>query len=273
MEKKKLLFVYDIPDEDYWKDGLYAAVELLKNDFDLFKYNLRDPHIDRDLPSWPDFVLGWGGFKSPVDDYVSKFDTREHITKGLCLGGYAGYQGQKYDIIFYETEWTNTWLKEQEYQGKTMHAFGVNTDIFKPVEISIEAKIWDYLTVGAFSSWKRQDLLLVKQGLKLAVGEIQKNNLSESIDIIGNLLFGGCMVSDMVKPGMLAMIYNMSNTIYVPANLVGGGERAVLEARACGRKVEVESDNPKLQELLTSPIWDQKYYAEQLKKGILECIK
>lgn len=270
--KKKLLFVYDLEDESLWKDGLWAAIELLKKDFEIFKLNLSDPKIDRDLPSWPDFVLGWGGFNSPVENYVSKFDTRENIKKGLCLGGYAPYNGNKYNVLFHETEWSKKWLEEQGYQGKMEHAFGVNTQIYKTMSDIHYRFPWEYITVGAFALWKRQTKILEKKGTKLAIGQIQKNNLSESIDIVGNLLLGGCAVSDMTEPEKLAVLYNLSENCYIPADLMGGGERAVLEARACGVPVEVEDDNPKLKELLTSPVWDEKYYAEQLKKGILECL-
>ena len=64
------------------------------------------------------------------------------------------------------------------------------------------------------------------------------------------------------------LIYNLSKNVYIPANIIGGGERAVLEARACNIPVEVEDDNPKLKELLYSPILDHHYYARQIEKGI-----
>lgn len=285
MKKKKILFVYDIPDENYWKDGLWAAVELLKKDFEVFKLNLSNPSIDRDLPSWPDFVLGWGAFNSPVEHYVSQFNSRGRIKKGLCLGGYSPYSGQKYDILFYEVEnWSKNWLNEHEYKGKTKHAFGINTDIFKPLnKMTVEnqgdysvkdwyPKIWDYLTVGAFAYWKRQELLLQKEGSKIAVGQIQQDNLSESLDIIGNLIVGRCGILDMVIPTQLAQLYNLSKTCYIPATIFGGGERAILEARACGIDIEVQPDNQKLQELITSPIYSHLDYAKALKKGILECL-
>jgi hypothetical protein len=59
-----------------------------------------------------------------------------------------------------------------------------------------------------------------------------------------------------------------SATVYVPDDYLGGGERAVLEARTLGVKVQIEPDNPKLAELVTSPIYDHAYYAEQLNYGL-----
>ena len=156
-----------------------------------------------------------------------------------------------------------------------IHAFGVNTDIYKPIPDAI--KIWDWVSVGAFALWKRQYLLKNKGGYKLAIGEIQKRNLSESVDIIGDLLLDGICVSDMVEPEKLAFIYNSADKIFIPADINGGGERAVLEARACGIPVEVENDNPKLKELLTwterGRVPDHYWYADQLKKGIESCFK
>lgn len=54
----------------------------------------------------------------------------------------------------------------------------------------------------------------------------------------------------------------------MPDDVLGGGERAILEARSLGVEVEIESDNPKLAELLDSPIYDHLYYAAQLRFGL-----
>lgn len=132
--------------------------------------------------------------------------------------------------------------------------------------------VFDYLTVGAFSLWKRQLKLVDKRGMKLAVGDIQKNNRVESMLIVDDLVNNGVGVMPQVTEIELARFYAMSHTVYLPAELHGGSERALLEARQMGCNVEVEIDNPKLKELLTSPIWDEQYYAKQLKKGILSCL-
>ncbi len=191
--------------------------------------------------------------------------------KGLCLGGYAPVSNARnYDIIFYETEWSKKWLLDQNVTTKLLHAFGVNKEIYRP--LAFPQRIWTYITVGAFSNWKRQEKMLDKLGTRLAVGEIQMGNLEESANIALNLLVNGVAVSGMVKPEKLAELYNCSVRCYIPAELIGGGERAVLEARACGTEVEVEDDNPKLKELTQSLVWDQDYYASQLKEGILSCL-
>jgi hypothetical protein len=285
--KPKVLFVYDLENEHLWKDGLYAAVELLKQDFEIEKQNLHGSPFALSYPQEKGikFVLGWGGFGSTVDRALRNQITYNNagIANGLCLGGYALPEKGltlNYNVLFYETEWSMDWLKSgpiqafPQHQTRFIHAFGVNTDVYFAKESLTcpREKIWDYITVGAFALWKRQHLLTRKEGMKLAVGQIQKNNLSESIDIIGDLLLGNCAVSDMVTPEELAKLYRISKTCYIPADVLGGGERAVLEARACDIDVEVEQDNPKLIELTQSPIWDQHYYYNQLKEGILSCV-
>ena len=155
--------------------------------------------------------------------------------------------------------------QKEQNMTKFIHAFGVNTDIYKPIDLPI---VWDVLSVGAFARWKRQVNLLNLKGNRLVVGEIQKENMGESLDIIGLLLQGGVGIMDMVPPETLNLIYNLSSYVYIPADIVGGGERSVLEARACGKTVVVEPDNPKLKELCYSEIFDHNYYATQLLKGI-----
>ncbi|MCL4419168.1 hypothetical protein M1146_03640, partial [Patescibacteria group bacterium] len=103
-------------------------------------------------------------------------------------------------------------------------------------------------------------------------GQMQRGNMLESMQIVSKLISNSVCVSDSVFPDVLAKMYNSSAQVYIPADINGGGERAVLEARACGRTVEVEFDNPKLKELLKVPVWDEHYYADQLKEGIEKCL-
>jgi len=254
----RIAFVLYHEYEELWRDGLWAAVSLLSYDFEVSILNLWGAMFPPDLSEY-DFVLGWGAFGSPVDSLLAKHQG----PKGLCIAGVsAPTNAHKYDVLFYETQW---FLPQIEFHKNCIHAFGVNTDLYKPLKMK---KVFDYITVGAFANWKRQELLLTKKGVKLAIGEIQKGNLKESLDIVGNLMLNGVIISDMVEPKKLCEFYNLSKNVYLPATVYGGGERAVLEARACGVPVEVESDNPKLVELCYGPVYDHVYYYEQLKKGI-----
>ena len=68
---------------------------------------------------------------------------------------------------------------------------------------------------------------------------------------------------------MMALVASSSNVL-VPDDWRGGGERAVLEARACGVTVLVAEDNPKLQSLREGPLYTTLYYAGQLELGLLQ---
>lgn len=262
--------MFDHKNENLWRDGLWAALNLLKDTFNIQFHNLKNASPVVDFNGF-DFILGWGGFNSPVDHFLHKLkDSYSNYKYGLCIGGNAFppiFDGQ-YDVLFYETEWYKPFIQSHP---NIVHAFGINSNIYNPWK---EAPIiWDWLSVGAFAYWKRHERILMKSGTRLVVGEIQRDNWQESFDIISDLLLNGVGVTDMLYPTKLRNIYNCSGTVYIPADINGGGERAVLEARACGRPVEVEEDNPKLKELLNCQIWDEKYYANQLKKGVKSCLK
>ncbi len=268
-QRIKLLFVFDMEPAlvPLWSDGLWAALQILKRSFDVEMFNMQEAVFPSRDPR--DFVLGWGAFGSPVDKVIRKWPNSK---VGLCIGGATPPVNEKeYDVLFYETHW----YKQQFEHPRAVHAFGVNTDIYKPDEAlkyGINSPVFDYLSVGSFSYWKRHSNILNKTGNRMVVGQIQKNNLPESMDIIANLVVGGVGVMDMVEPKKLMSLYNLASTVYVPAEIMGGGERAVLEARACGRHVEISEDNPKLLELLTCPVWDHHYYAHQLEIGIRQAL-
>lgn len=268
--KPKVLFVYDHKYPHLWRDGLWAALELLKNDFTVVKLNLQHKENQPDPIAAFDFILGWGAFNSPVELALRELKTKFPSKKiGLCIAGNAfpPENTAVYDVLFYETPWYEQQISSHPH---IIHAFGVNTDIYNPwPEAPI---IWDYLSVGAFAYWKRHENIISKSGTKMVIGEIQKDNWTESFDIISNLLLASVGVSDMVYPSKLRNLYNCAGTVLISADLNGGGERSLLEARACGKKVEIMDDNPKLKSLLDGPIYDHKYYAYQLGRGIKECL-
>lgn len=259
--KPKLLFVYYSKHPVEVKDGLWAALELLKKNFLVSKVNIAGNH----RVTTPDFVLGWGAWMSPVDSFVRKFN----CPRGLCIAGnaFSPHKSDEYDVLFYETKWYQPVIG---YHKNIVHAFGVNTDIYYNMELE---KDIDYLGVGAFARWKRWEKMKVKSGVRFIVGEFQGDNISESGEIWEMLEDGGVFCVKMVKQAELNLFYNRAKVVYIPAVTMGGGERAVFEARACECKVEIESDNPKLKELLTCDLWNHHYYYRQLKKGIESCLK
>lgn len=268
MSKPKVLFVFDHKDEKRWMDGLWAALNLLEEDFEIEKLNLAQQTIlDRDVDY--DFVLGWGAFGSSVDYELQNAFFEQKM--GLCIAGNAipPEGALNYDVLFYETKW---YRPQIDFHPNIVQAFGVNTDIFSEIDIPTPI-VWDYIGVGALAKWKRWEKMIDKPGNKLVVGEYQLGNEAESSQIAVDLLKGGVMISPLVNPYDLAMLYHYSRASYVSADLYGGGERTVLESRACGLDVIIEDDNPKLKEVLDwNPIPDHHWYAAQLKKGILSCL-
>jgi len=265
--KPKLLFVYDLDPQIPWMDGLWAALNLLEEDFEILKCNIATEAITSEgLQDY--FILGWGGFNSRVDSIIQSWPTNNK--KGLCIGGNAFPPAgtNSYDVLFYETKW---YRPQIAFHENIVHAFGINSDIYSPSPIPTPI-VWDYIGVGSLSNWKRWERMIDKTGNRLVVGEYQKGNPEESGAIANNLLTQGVMVSPMVSPYDLANLYHWSRTAYIPADIMGGGERAVWEARACGLNVEIEEDNPKLKELLESEVKDHVWYAQQLKKGIMSCL-
>lgn len=254
----KILFIHEIPKAI--DDGLSAALDLISLDHEVTKVHVQDFQSYGDA----EFVLGQGSFISRVHDVVSQ----AKVPHGLLIAGvHPPVDEHKHDVIWYENDWYRPMLEHKNIY----HAFGVNTKIFKPQGYT--DIVWNYVSVGSYSAWKRHEKIMDKSGYKLVIGEIQKNNPIESFEIIGKLLASGVMVSPMVSSKQLALIYSVTDTVYVPATTHGGGERVVLEARACGCKVEIEPDNPKLAEYMDCKIYDQKYYAAQILKGINSCIK
>lgn len=266
----RLLFVYYMPDESFWMDGLYMALLDLEEHYTISRLNLaKDTQLPEDESY--DFVLGWGAFNSPVDTFLQLLRGKSSDFKmGLCIAGnsFPPTGALLYDVLFYETKW---YRPQIDFHPNIIHAFGVNTDIFSKVDFPTPV-VWDYIGVGSLSSWKRWEKMATKRGNRLVVGEFQTSNVPESSSIAISLLQNHIQVSNMVHPFDLAMLYSWARTLYVPADIYGGGERSVWEAKACGLDVEVEDDNPKLQELVAAEVRDHHHYASQLQKGIQKCI-
>lgn len=268
MKKPKLLFVFEHKHPEWLvADGLWLALDVLEQDFEITRWNatqatLPDTNVD--------FILGWGAFGSEVDKFLQRSVLKKG-KKGLCVAGNAtpvdGFM--HYNVLFYETDWIDyNYLPGHPNKIK---AFGINTDIWSKPTIATPI-VWDYIGVGAFASWKRWEKMTEKKGTKLVCGEYQDDNEEESLGIIRNLVRNGVMVSPQVSPFDLVNFYSYARTLFAPADIYGGCERSVLEARACGLNVEIADDNPKLKELLTCDIPSHLEYAEILKTNILKLL-
>ena len=255
MDKPILNFIFQGKENDMVHDGLWAALKLLEKDYQIH-YNGKGK---------ADFTLGWGAFGSDVDEYVRC----QQGKKGLCIGGNTNPPVSMfdYDVLFYETEWYRDMIADHP---NIIRAFGINSDIFKPNK---KPKLFDWLGVGAYATWKRWQHMTQREGIRAVIGHYQLNNEDESIEIVKMLLRGGVGVFPSVSSERLAEFYWRAKNVYIPANLIGGGERAIWEAKACGCSVVVEDDNPKLKGLVKEAPKDHVYYYGQLKRGIESCMK
>jgi glycosyltransferase involved in cell wall biosynthesis len=251
-----------------WHDGFTAAAALLARDADVTWLNLHpdDPSQPEQLARLGDcdcllVKSNWGWI---VDELVRAHSPRKGPPRALLISGTADpprpWRMRFYDALFYETRWYAPRLK---WHRRRIHAFGVDTTVMRP-DAAVEPDI-DWLSVGALRPYKRHEALLEKDGRRVVLGDLT----GADAEILARLQAGGVEVRDFLPYEQLAAHYRRARHVLVAATLAGGGERSVLEARACGAAVEVLDDNPKLRELVEEPeVWDHEYYARQLAGGI-----
>lgn len=261
----KILFLHEIQNTQFWDDGLFVAIHLLSKAYDLDVKNVNDEYEVKDY----NIIMSWGGmYSKPVDIAFHNHKNHKII---ILLGGSTNLENFaqaceqfNIDAVCYETQWQKKLLISHGLNANKLHlAFGINDEHYNH-KSGVE-KIYDYLSIGSFSSWKRHELIINKPGVKAVVGEIQKNNIPESLSIVQKLLEHGVMVYDFLSPDICAKLINQSRNVFIPATIYGGGERAVLEARSCGVPVEVMGDNPKLSELTYGDIPNGYKYYHQLE--------
>ena len=172
-----------------------------------------------------------------------------------------------YDALLSETRW---YMQQLTAHSNVVHAFGVDTTTM--VSEPNATKLYDVLGIGSIVDYKRPELFSTKAALypgsrKAWIGSIVDTALAQQLRSNGVELF------EPVSQAALAKLINQARKVYIPSGLEGGGERAVLEAKACGVEVEVEEDNAKLKELaaLSKP-WSHLYYAKQIQEAITKVL-
>lgn len=267
--RKTIAIIYIVPLTSNkfgkWKDGFTEGVnQIVAKEFDIIWINLalRKPNLN-ELNLY-DFILVKSTFSWAPDKFIRSLKPNLITKIGLLISGVTPPPKEKkevlkYDVLFYETYW---YRNQIDYHPNIYHSFGIYTDFMQPDAGS--QKDIDYLTIGCFRDYKRMDRLITFPGKKVAVGEVFNWNSA----VIKELQAHNVEVLDFVPYDQLSKLINRSKNVYIPAKIDGGGERAVLEARSCNVNVIVEDDNPKLQELISSPIYDHNYYGSTVLKGI-----
>ncbi|MCB9227869.1 MAG: hypothetical protein H6578_11975 [Chitinophagales bacterium] len=271
-----ILLLYSIPISsnkiNNWVDGFTTAIDILKSKYNIIFQNIQEKPLSKNENDYKniDLILVKANWNSFLENECYQKLGHIKIKKALLISGSKFPKDEahllSYDLLFYETEWYKRYIVKHP---NIIHAFGIDSSKMQVNEST--KKTIDYLSVGSFKLYKRLYLILRFKGKKLIIGEIPKKITKKNLQdyfIYYTLKILGIKIIDFMDYKLLSNYYNAAKNVYIPAKINGGGERAVLEARACGANVIVEKDNPKLLSLINSPIYNHIYYAEQLEKGI-----
>ena len=221
---------------NHWNDGLRAAMRIIEKEHEV---TYHEP--DEDLPE-VDWILFWEAActnDSPEWGAAYKKIQQSPQRKALLFaGGPIKYEWLKgFDHVFYESECNGEELRAIGI--RCSQAFGVNTDIFQPMNID---KQFEVVAHGTCASWKRQWLVGESFGAgALVFGRDQESDPRPFEECRKH---GATVMLEQSYEETAALI----NTAYVSLNCAdkwGGGQRQTLEAMACGLPVVVMSDSPK----------------------------
>lgn len=267
---KNIAVLYSIPLAsprfNTWNDGFVDAIRKLSAYYSITWINVETGVLSEQYLNEFDFILVKSNWDWGPDKLLREKFRNIKAKKGLAISGVSLTPSFKemmyYDVLWYETNWYKAIIQNHP---NIYHAFGINQSEFvKPLKSNIE---YDYISIGAFLPHKRMHLLSKLKGNILVIGEEYDTTYSKNIISFLNEKENVDLHS-FVEYSQLPNYLCKAKTLYIPAMINGGGERAILEGRYCGLNIKIEPDNFKLKELLTSPIWDSQYYFEQLREGI-----
>lgn len=255
------------------EDGFTAAMELVADRHEVRWLNVHpynDDHRQQEaLIADCDFVLvrsDWGWLPARAADRALRGSA---LPVGLLIAGSTLppplVEMLRYDVLFFETPWYAQFVTGHPF---AVQAFGVDTRFMVDHGRPAPERTYDWVMVGRLASFKRPERLLTKTGRRLAIGDFSVSRP----EIEGRLRADGVELVDQQTYAELAELYNDTKGVFVPCELQGGGERAVLEGRACGCVIEIADDNPKLASLLDSPIWSHEDYAERLLDAVEQVV-
>lgn len=233
----KLNFIWQGVTErkDHWRDGLWGAMQMLEKKYDV-SYKEPWDSFDEDA-----LLMHWEApctINGSNKQHYEKVHNSPNKKLLLFAGGPIKKEWVKnYDVVVVESK-----INEEECEALGIphaRAFGVNTDVFKPLEIP---KMYLASAHGTCASWKRQWLLC--EALRedaLVFGAYQTLD-SKPFD---ECKMCNSTVIDEVSYEQANQLLNKSYVSVNCADFWGGGQRATLEAMACDIPVVVMKDSPK----------------------------
>lgn len=228
-----------------WRDGLWRALKHLEESHEVQYFEPEEDDLTYLKEEFkPDWVLYW---EAPCtingnnkDKYLAVCQLP--FKKALLFAGgeLKSEWVSDFDHVFIESKINADDCELQNIPYSI--AFGINEDIFKPEK---QSKIFDGIHHGTCASWKRQELLARALGNRGVV--CGRNQVSDPLPF-EECRKHGTLVLPELPAEAVASLLNASRSLVQTSAFWGGGQRATLEALACGIPVVCMKDSPKNRE-------------------------
>lgn len=278
-----------------FRDGLWKALKHIESDGWTVGWfePLDAPGIENFKP---DGLLFWGALAENVKPKVVTYPYK----KAICFAGGPIDVSNVDGFDMYFTESRINEIDFDMFKKPHMRAFGVNEEIFYPMNLKKEYKA---MIAATFAMWKRHILFAEAVGKDgIAVG-VKQDVEPECWQVCEK--YGVPIIEEQPRE-VVAQYINKSLTVVNTSSFWGGGQRLTLEAMACNVPPIVMADSPKnieyVQEsgfgMVVDPCiqgireavygttwkpsnagrdyimskWTSRHYAESLKHGLLEIL-
>lgn len=227
---------------DHWNDGLRAAMRLIEQEHEV---TYHEP--EEDLPT-VDWILLWEAPCTHASEVWGNAYKKVQYSPQKKALLFAGGPIQKHWVDGFDHVFVESLINKDDFTRlgvKNSVAFGINTNIFKPLP-DVE-KIYTTVTHGTCAGWKRQNL--VGEAFKdraLVFGQPQDTD-PKMFDDCRNF---GCTVLLEQTYENTNILLNSGQVSVNCADFWGGGQRSTLEALACDLPVVVMADSPKNREYI-----------------------